>query len=189
MITGMGARERRGFRGGLVRLDPLSEYLASRGGTAACRSCTLVVPTGRLLHGVCPACLRPRPAPGPRVAGQVPVVSEPGAVYVDASWRDGVAGLAVVGALGEHRRVFLCRSNVVAEVEAVSWALRLARGREDEYLLFRTDSVPAARVAGAVCSARRRPLWEAEWVPRRRNRRADQLSREARLSGTTEETT
>lgn len=170
-----------------MRLDPLAERLAALGGTRACSGCTRVVALAVLREGRCPLCRRS--APGPRVAVPVPVVLEPGVVYVDASWRDGLAGLAVVGALGEHVRQTRTRSNVAAEVEAVTWAIELARGREEERLLFRTDSVSAAHHASSRCAARRRALWEAEWVPRRLNRRADQLSREARLSGTTEETT
>lgn len=143
-------------------------------------SCTRVVSVAVLQEGLCPVCRRvPAPA-GVIVERERAVALERGVVWVDASWRDGLAGLAVVGELGEHSRPFLCRSNVAAEVEAMRWALLLAHEAGVVELMVRTDSQSAQRFGSRAVL--RRLAWVVEWVPRRLNRRADLLSRRARLT-------
>jgi hypothetical protein len=180
MITAMSRADREPYRRALrgYAADPIAERLF---GTEPCLSCTRVVSLAVLIDGYCPACRRPR-ATRPAVALELDDLDapEPGCVYVDASWHRGVAGLAVVGALGAHSRRVDSPSNVAAEVEALRWALRLAKAIDASTITFRTDSESAARY-GARAVPRGR-AWVVEWVPRRHNRLADRLSRAARLA-------
>lgn len=161
-----------------ARTDRLGDLVTGIGGTAPCASCTRVVSMSVLQEGLCPPCRRV-PATAAVLVKRERAL-ERGVVWVDASWRDGVAGLAVVGELGEHSRPFLCRSNVAAEVEAMRWALRLAREAGVVELVIRTDSQSAQRFGSRAVP--RRFAWVVEWVPRHLNRRADHLSRRARLA-------
>lgn len=107
------------------------------------------------------------PAPAPVV---------PGAVYVDASVRDGVAGLAVVGALGEFTRRVSTDSSMTAERWALEWGFAIAREQDRRDLLFRSDCVGVVkRFNGNAARG-----WVVEYVPRRLNQRAHSLSVVAR---------
>lgn len=100
-------------------------------------------------------------------------------VYVDASWQDGVAGLAVVGVLGVHTlRLEGCRSSTWAEREAMKLAMRIAGQRGLKDLVFRTDCGYVARMWAEGKPSKR---WVVEQVSRDRNRRADRWAKRARL--------
>lgn len=102
------------------------------------------------------------------------VVRDPHGVYVDASYRDGRAGLAVVGALGTHTRVVAATGSVAAEVAALRWGVELARRYRSPPVRFYTDSQAAAIAAAG---------WPEHVVqiPRRRNAEADHAARAARM--------
>jgi hypothetical protein len=174
----MGKADRRAYRLGIAgtKTDRFAELMAGIDGTLACLGCTRVVAVAVLQNGLCPPCRRIPSAP--RVV-KLDLDVEEGMVYVDASYRDGVAGIAVIGALGTHSRRLECLSNVEAEIEAMRWALRLAKHRRVVEMTFRTDSQSAARFEHNATP--RWASWVVEWVPRYRNQKADRLSRRARL--------
>jgi len=101
----------------LVRQDRFTEMMraVTGGGSGPCACCTLSRPLATLdKTGVCTGCRKTlvrlraeAPEPDAPQAG-----FEALAVYVDASYADGWAGLAVCGCLGEHTKA----------VEAVSSA-------------------------------------------------------------------
>lgn len=110
------------------------------------------------------------PAPPPAVPG--------GAVYVDASVRDGVAGLAVVGALGEFTRRVSTSSSTTAELWALEWAFAIAREQRREDLVFRSDCQGVVHSVGGTPAWRlvvEAWGWAVEYVPRELNRRAHSL--------------
>jgi hypothetical protein len=88
-------------------------------------------------------------------------------VYTDASFADGVAAIAVVGALGTHVRCILAANSTTAEHEAMRWAFELARqsdhGRGE--LVFRTDCKSTAKAFTAPVARG----WRTEVVPRAQN--------------------
>lgn len=173
----------------MVRPDRFTDMIraVTGGGTRSCASCGLVR-VGSALddQDVCTACrqafgrLRAR-APQP-LAVVTPI--EPNVVWVDASYNRGRAGLAVVGALGEHSRSVASVSSVQAEVLALRWAMEIARAGDVCGLTFRTDCQAAYNV---LRQTPERMYWTVEQVPRRENRRADFLAGRARTM--TKETT
>lgn len=171
---------------GLVRQDRFAELMETvlRGPVKCCWTCRLQRPVGDLDdHGICFAC-RSRMT---EVISRAPEPSspqpddEPHVVYVDASFRDGYAGLAVVGALGQHSDFTEASSSTHAEVMALHWAISIAKriGRTD--LIFRTDCHAASRAWPA--QHLKKMGWTIEQVPRRRNQRADMLAGRARSEG------
>jgi len=93
-------------------------------------------------------------------------------VYVDASVREGVAGLAVVGALGEFTRRVSTDSSMTAERWALEWGFAIAREQDRRDLLFRSDCVGVVeRFNGSPARG-----WVVEYVPRKLNQRAHHLS-------------
>jgi ribonuclease HI len=101
------------------------------------------------------------------------------AVYVDASFADGIAGLAMAGALGEATTTMLCAGSNEAEHRALAWAMQAAyrEGRRDLCFLSDCTAVVKHWPVG-------KPTWNwrVEYVPRALNAVADRLSRRARLS-------
>src|SRR5690242_14941623 len=116
-------------RAQMIRPDRLTELVQAvkAGGSCPCRCCGIVHPANELSErGICDYCSR---ALG-KVRVNLPAVryhdlatDEPGVVYVDASYRDGVAGLAIVGALGQHSRRIEAVSSTQAETLALGWAI------------------------------------------------------------------
>ena len=102
--------------------------------------------------------------------------NEPNAVYVDASFADGLAGLAVVGALGCHSKRVPAASSTEAERLALLWAVKIARQRGLTGMVFRTDNEGSTRV-----QIPQRLESVVEWVPRHRNCEADDLAKRARI--------
>ncbi len=100
-------------------------------------------------------------------------------VSVDASWRDGHAGLAYVGSLGDHQVAAAVRSSLEAELRALELAMRDAERAGVSCCRFRTDCRAAAEPrAGSVIGGYldRHPGWCVQYVDRRRNRLADRLA-------------
>ena len=99
-------------------------------------------------------------------------------VNIDASWRDGHAGIAVVGALGTHARCIRARSSTEAEKEAMRLAFALARCSDDGrgVLVFRTD---CATAAGAFTASITKG-WRTELIPRQQNAVAHGVAGRAR---------
>jgi hypothetical protein len=168
--------------------DHLSDLVAAaHAGSEACLVCSLVRPVSSLSEGVCSVCRQTLSGSfvqrllEKNVERLVAEPQDPLAVYVDASWQSGVAGIAVVGALGRHSDRVPAQSSSDAEVRAMLWALRIAKQRRDErVLVFRTDNHSAQRAgAHAVPNWAR---WSVEWVPRRRNYAADRLALQARVA-------
>lgn len=167
----------------MIRPDRFTETMRAiiGGGTQACEGCGLQTWASDLDEHVCGACrtafgrLRvhiPRP--------DVPTTRlEPNVVWTDASYSHGRAGLAVVGALGEHSRSVEAASSTQAEVLALRWALEIAREGDVYGLTFRTDCQAAFNV---LRQTPKRCYWTVEQVPRRENRRADYLAGLARRS-------
>jgi hypothetical protein len=192
MITGMAEskQQRRAYRQVLAQnpSDRLSDLVAaSHAGSDVCLVCSLVRPVSAISDGVCDVCQLSlsrgflHRLVEKKLASAPLDRSDPLAVYVDASWQAGVAGVAIVGALGRHSDRVQAQSSGQAEVYAMMWALRLAKQRQDQRaLVFRTDNQSAQR-AGAR-AVPRRFAWTVEWVPRRRNHVADRLAFQARLA-------
>jgi hypothetical protein len=174
-------------------LDSLHAKLrALEAGSMACAQCTLVKPRDVLdADGVCTVC-RSRPVRRPLApsrgqsfhrdlaeahARPIPDVEQ--LVTVDASYADGVAGLAVVGVLGEHAKRVDARSSAEAEVLAMAWAMDLAREQDMDGVVFQTDNTSACHYG--LNRVRRSDDWHVRWVPRRFTSRADRLAARARL--------
>jgi hypothetical protein len=121
-------------------------------------------------------------------------------VICDASWRDGHAGLGVTGVLGTHARYERAPTSVMAEMQAMLWAMEMADG----VLLtasFATDCTSVARYwqGGSVESGSKRPEargrsaikkqirahpgWNIVEVTNRVTVDADRLAWDARLTG------
>ncbi len=110
-----------------------------------------------------------------RGAASLHVVLDP--VYVDASVRDAVAGLAVAGGLGEFTRRVSTISSATAERWALEWAFSIARSQGRRNLLFRSDAMDIVRLFRDG-----KPAWGwlVEHVPRKLNGRAHGLAVVAR---------
>lgn len=176
---------------GLVRADRFDDLMTAvtGGGTRPCGWCGLAMPAERE-PDVCEACqasvrrVRKVRVPLPSTPAATEDI-EPGVIYVDASFRQGMAGLAVVGALGDHQKRVEARSSTQAEVLALAWALEIAKATERWGLTFRTDCQAAFR---QFPLSRHRLIgnrlgWTVEQVPRRQNRQADRLAAVARDAG------
>jgi hypothetical protein len=185
MRRGTGKARRREYRRALAvhgRIDRFTERMqALQGGSAPCDCCTLVRPGSDLEEGICGTCrsslIRLRTLV-PTTTSQPSVHLEPGIVWADASFDNGVAGIAVCGALGEHVQQVEASSSTHAEVLALRWAMEIARASRAQDLTFRTDCQSAYQ----NCRARKSERWVIEQVPRSRNLRADYLARRARLA-------
>lgn len=117
--------------------------------------------------------------------------AKPAYVNTDASWREGLAGLAYEGALGVRTEVVECGDNHEAEYLALLMAMGDAERCLAGRIAFRTDSQTVAGLQnGAVgqyehLRARvklllsRHPEWTLVLVERVRNKAADDLSRRA----------
>jgi hypothetical protein len=147
-----------------TRWRPLARFLDER----TCEDCA--APGGRAPDGAVP--------PPPPASATTPPPDGRRVVLVDASFSEGVAGLAVVGALGRHSRREELPSSVVAERRALAWAMDIARdlGERERDLVFRTDC--SSIVAHARRNASRR--WTVEHVPRSGVREAHLLAGRAR---------
>lgn len=134
------------------------------------------LPTGP----ACPICLRPVAARTRQGRlRQVAIARVPGAtVYTDASFRAGVAGLAVTGALGEFTRRVSVSSSYVAERWALEMAMSIAHslGRRD--LTFCSDCMGVVRDVRAALPDGWG--WTVEHVHRSDVKRAHKLAGEAR---------
>lgn len=133
----------------------------------------------------CPLCLKPTGAkPTPVHNGRLRQVALPpapktgAAVYTDASFRTGVAGLAVTGALGEYTRRVSVRNSYRAERMALDMAMSIARGLKRRDLVFRSDCEGVVADVQAVLPDGWG--WTVEQVRRRDVARAHLLAGEAR---------
>jgi hypothetical protein len=129
---------------GMVRPDRLTEMMSAiaGGGSQRCEGCGRQTWCSDIAEfDVCSACraafrrLKKKP-PRPRPRLSVSHV-EPNVVWADASYRDGRAGLAVVGALGEHSRTVDAVSSTQAEVLALRWAMDIAEAGDVPGLMHR----------------------------------------------------
>ncbi len=116
--------------------------------------------------------------------------AKPAYVNTDASWRDGVAGIAYdSGALGQRIELVRCGDNHEAEYLALLMAMSDADNALEGRVAFRTDSVTVVnlrsgqdgqyvrlhnRIADLLA---RHPDWQLAVVERGHNRVADALSR------------
>lgn len=132
-------------------------------------------------NGVCRPCQEALGQMKVRVPQVTVKHMEEGVVWVDASYRDGTAGLAVAGALGEHARKVEAVSSTQAEVLALRWAMEIAKNDDRTGLTFRTDCQAAWKV---LYQTPRRMDWRVELVARYRNQRADYLAGKIRLAET-----
>lgn len=162
------------------RFDEMMENLLA-GGSLRCPSCGLLRPASRFdQHGyACNGCvfLIKYVQEGPPRPQHRALADSGGIVYVDASYDDGYAGLAVVGALGEHHRSLSADSSVQAEVLALGWAISIAYAGKLRDLTFRTDCQAAYEVHK---DTGKKLGWTVEWVSRRHNVEADRLAGLAR---------
>ena len=165
----------------LVRPDRFDDMMRAviGGGSRPCDCCGLVRTLRELGEtGFCSSCegtlvkvAKNAPPPERRA-----LRDEPWVVWVDASFRDGRAGLAVVGALGDHARTVKASTSTHAEVLALKWAMAIADGLLD--LTFRTDCEKAYNALRQTPAHLR---WTVEQIPRGHNHRADRLASFARL--------
>lgn len=92
-------------------------------------------------------------------------------VYVDASYDDGRAGLAITGALGLHTRLVPAHSSVHAETLALDWAFEMALSQKVSSMEIRTDC------HGAMAKSKfMKPNgydYNVVWVPRSKNTEAN----------------
>jgi ribonuclease HI len=161
------------------RFDELMSTLIGAG-SKACVVCRLVRPNNNLDEdGRCPYCATRLKAVGKATALQARSTRplEPNIVYVDASFRDGIAGLAVVGEIGEYSKACPAPTSTAAEVMAFRWALELAEEGGYRDLIFRTD---CTHVYDLHHRNEYRLGWVVEQVPRRENQHADRLAGWAR---------
>lgn len=151
---------------------------ATGGGSRPCATCRIVVAASTLDdQDACPACAgQPGRLRATATDRSLEIMAR--CVYVDASYENGVAGLAVVGELGIFTRAVAATSSTAAEVEALAWAMAIAAARGERDLIFRTDCEHAART---YCNGKPSRGWEVELIPRRRNQLADCLASQARL--------
>jgi ribonuclease HI len=115
--------------------------------------------------------------------------AKPAYINTDASWRDGLAGLAYVGALGIRVELVKCEDNHEAEYLALLMAMEDADRCLWGRIAFRTDSQTVANLqigtAGQfedLCKQVKlllscHPEWMLVLVEGMRNRTADELSR------------
>lgn len=163
-------------------IDRFTEHIEALGGSSPCACCTLIRPLNTLQEGVCPICRSSLV----RLRKCIPVAStdrynhaEPEVVWTDASFCDGIAGLAVCGALGEHCRQVEASTSTHAEVLALRWAREIARAADIRDLTFRTDCEAAYKRFGQPPKGFH---WIVEQVPRSQNQRADYLAGRARIA-------
>lgn len=94
-------------------------------------------------------------------------------VNVDTKYRDGMAALAVVGAIGTHSKVVPCRASFDGEVKALEFAMEIAAEQRVDQVTFRTDCTSAAhpskRTIRSAELMRAHPSWRVVVVPRRQN--------------------
>lgn len=189
MPLSQGKKRRKLYRENVVRgqsrFDEMMENLIA-GGTRRCESCRMPRPAQQFSGSTCKACcyklkrIDAAAKAEERQSRREQRVLRPvgdGVVYVDASFRDGFAGLAMVGALGDHYRSIGADSSTQAEVMALGWAMSMARANRLHGLTFRTDCTAAFVVhegAGAKAG------WKVEQVPRAQNTHADRLAGLAR---------
>ena len=117
--------------------------------------------------------------------------AKPAYVNTDASWRDGLAGLAYVGALGTRTEVVACADNHAGEYLALLMAMGDAERCLGGKVAFRMDSQTVVNLqAGSkgqfehLCARvklllARHPDWTLVLVAGNRNKVADNLSRRA----------
>ena len=171
-----GKRRRASYRAalkdaGLVRQSRFDERIGALAGTANCQGCGLARPASALDDSdYCPVCRGRRRSTRIQIEEWAGEPSEPDVVYVDASWSEGVAGLAVVGALGSHSRVCQAPTSTAAEVMALRWAFEIAEAQGQAGLIFRSDCTAAVNLHNRN---NYRLGWRVEHVPRRFNASAD----------------
>jgi ribonuclease HI len=148
-----------------------------------CYRCRRLRLASELQSGVCARCRLELPPEreSPWAPRQAATPADRASVYVDASWFAGVAGLAVVGALGVHSRRVAAASSTEAECMAVRWAMEIAADRKRTNLTFLTDCDAAAR---RWPDGIKRYGFTVRRVPRRDNQVADRLASEARRGPT-----
>lgn len=163
---------------GGTRFDEMMQA-AIGGGSRRCGHCGLLRPVAALnVADVCSACsgaLTRAEQPPPR---EHRTDLRAGYVYVDASYADGIAGLAIVGALGTHTQRAEAQTSTQAESLAMRWAMKLARDRQLTDLTFCTDCSAVRNMAG---QGRKNERWTVELIPRHKNAAADRLAGQARL--------
>lgn len=97
-------------------------------------------------------------------------------ISVDASYRDGIAGIAVYFLDRKpFTQIIQSRSSMEAEVQAMRRAMDLAREYWDDapnQVTFRTD-------CDGVFKMFRKTVWNVVWIPRSKNKNANQLARQA----------
>lgn len=100
-------------------------------------------------------------------------------VIKDASFADrqGMAALAIVGALGDHSRVTSARSSADAESKALAWAMELAAGEGLRMVDFVSDYNPVVQPRAVRVLLRAHPAWRVVAVPRGFVWRADRIAK------------
>lgn len=117
--------------------------------------------------------------------------AKPAYVNTDASWRNGLAGLAYVGALGTRGEVVACADNHAGEYLALLMAMEDAERCLTGKIAFRMDSQTVVNLqagsngqfeglrARVKLLLARHPDWTLVLVEGNRNKIADNLSRRA----------
>lgn len=117
--------------------------------------------------------------------------AKPAYVNTDASWRNGLAGLAYVGALGTRVELVVCGDDHEGEYLALLMAMGDAELCLAGRVAFRTDSQTVVNLQSGTSGQyeglrnrvtlllARHPQWTLVLVEGKRNRNADALSRRA----------
>lgn len=112
-------------------------------------------------------------------------------VNVDATYRDGLAGIAYTGVTGADGAVISAASSIEAELRALRWAMGIADEEGVERVLFRTDCHAAARPdlghldkppgvkRDILALLARHPRWRLAQIPRASNQNAHLLAAKA----------
>jgi ribonuclease HI len=115
--------------------------------------------------------------------------AKPAYVNTDASWQDGLAGLAYVGALGMRIELVACADNHEGEYLALLMAMEDAERCLAGRIAFRMDSQTVVNLQSGTSGQfehlrnrvklllARHPEWTLALVESMRNRAADELSR------------
>lgn len=105
-------------------------------------------------------------------------------IDVDASYKDGLAGIAYVGLAGDHERSITAASSTHGELCALLVAMAAAENQAITDVTFRTDckvvADGGARGLGTLVVAaflERNASWRVVFMPRARNGHANTLAR------------
>lgn len=100
-------------------------------------------------------------------------------IYVDASYKEEIAGLAIIGFPDNYSKKIQIESSNRAEIQCLKWAIQIARELEINNVTFKTDSQSAYNIV-KLKEQDIQNSFRIEIINRRYNLDADSLSRKTR---------